>query len=192
MIYREYKTNNRFHKEFTEDADNGDIINISYYRDFDGTDYTNKRFSEDLVYTRNATTGVLEKIDHTETIWNDTIQITSRSFEEHFPAEKLGLILGKAAKVTISAGSITPMGSNIRIETEGSASTDDLETIVNVSQGAVLVIRAFSASNTVVLKDDIGNLKLNGDFNLTHIQDSITLINTGASWIELSRSNNKV
>ena len=75
--------------------------------------------------------------------------------------------------------------------TENSASTDDLNTILGGLEGDILEVTAFSGGNTVVLKDNVGNLRLQGDFSLDNNEDVILLeyISTGV-WIEVSRSNN--
>jgi hypothetical protein len=95
------------------------------------------------------------------------------------------------SSVTIASGVITVTGANAFIDTEGSASTDDLETINGGSSGDILICTAKSGSRTVVLKDGGGNLKLAGDFSLDTINDKIVLIkNSSGNWCELSRSNN--
>jgi len=94
---------------------------------------------------------------------------------------------------TIASGSIT-IGINdlIFVDTEGSAATDDLDTITAGGWGQRVLIKAASSSRTVVLKDGTGNLALAGDFSLTHGADTIELFyNKGnAVWQEISRSDN--
>lgn len=95
------------------------------------------------------------------------------------------------SSVTIASGVITVTGANAFIDTEGSASTDDLDTINGGSSGDILICTANNGSRTVVLKDGSGNLKLAGDFSLDTINDKIVLIkNSSGNWCELSRSNN--
>jgi microcystin-dependent protein len=68
--------------------------------------------------------------------------------------------LGRAPKttLTIATGSITPNRAVHRINTEGSASTDDLTNILstNVPDGYWLVIEALDPSRVVTIKDSAG------------------------------------
>lgn len=91
---------------------------------------------------------------------------------------------------TIVSGVITVTNSYHSVSTEGGAGTDDLDTINGGTTGQILILRAQSSSNDVVCKDGTGNLRLAGDFTLTHAQDRITLQYDGTNWIELSRSDN--
>jgi hypothetical protein len=105
---------------------------------------------------------------------------------------KFGLAFG-GSKV-IAAGAIAVGGySYYAVDTEASAATDDLTTITGGTfAGQRLVLRASNGSRDVVLKDATGNLRLAGDFTLTNGQDRIELEWDGATWIELSRSDNTV
>ena len=95
------------------------------------------------------------------------------------------------SSVTIASGAVTVTGANAVIDTEGSASTDDLVTINGGSSGDILICTANNGARTVVLKDGSGNLRLEGDFSLDSENDKIVLIkNSGGNWCELSRSNN--
>ena len=102
------------------------------------------------------------------------------------------LILGGESELTIATGVITITGSIHMVDTEGDASTDDLDTISGFADGGLLVLRAIDDTHTVVLKDGTGNLLLAGDFSLTHRADSIILGFTAAlnQWYEISRSDN--
>jgi hypothetical protein len=102
------------------------------------------------------------------------------------------LVAGGEEDYTISGGSITPMSGYIEVDTEGGAASDDLDTIVgtNVQDGSLLIVRAASSSRTVVAKDGTDNLRLNGDMTLDNGNDTLTLIWTGANWLELARSGN--
>lgn len=93
--------------------------------------------------------------------------------------------------LTISGGVITVTGSYHRVDTEGSAASDDLDTITAASEsGQILVIRPSNSARTVVMKDGTGNLFLAGDFSMDNNTDTITLISDGSNWIETSRSDN--
>jgi hypothetical protein len=93
---------------------------------------------------------------------------------------------------TIAAGAITVAAySYYNVDTEAAAATDDLDTISGgVYDGQMLMLRAANSARDVVLKDATGNLRLAGDFTLTHAQDRILLTFDGSAWVELSRSDN--
>jgi len=99
-------------------------------------------------------------------------------------------ILGDGDEVTIASGVITASKSYHEVDTESDASTDDLDTINGGSKGMYLVLTAANSARTVVVKDGTGNIQCSGDFSLTHINDTITLIYNGSNWLEISRSNN--
>ena len=94
--------------------------------------------------------------------------------------------------VTISSGAITVTSSYVRVLTEGSASSDDLDTINGGVAGQVLYLHQQLSTKDVTLKDGTGNLALAGDFAMSHALDMIHLIYSAADsvWIEVSRSNN--
>lgn len=96
---------------------------------------------------------------------------------------------------TIATGAVTVYGSTQRINTEGSAATDDLDTINAAGSRTYepdehLTLIAANDARTVVLKDGTGNLRLNGDFSLDNIEDRIVLSYDGTNWCEISRSDN--
>lgn len=93
---------------------------------------------------------------------------------------------------TISSDQIALVGNvgAIAVDTEGAAATDDLSTISGGIQNQILVVRTTSSARDVTLKDGVGNLRLAGDFTLTHTDDTIALTFVGGIWYELSRSDN--
>jgi hypothetical protein len=99
------------------------------------------------------------------------------------------------ASLTIASGVITIPNSSIGvcvIDTEGGAATDDLDTINGGFTGQVTVLTPASSARDVTVKDNTGNLRLNGDFVFAGVQDTLTLMckTDGGLWFELSRSNN--
>jgi hypothetical protein len=56
--------------------------------------------------------------------------------------------------------------------------------------GAILVLKQQSNDKDIKLIDNTGNLRLNGDFQMTTGNDTITLIYSGSHWFEISRSDN--
>lgn len=102
--------------------------------------------------------------------------------------------MGPRANYTIASGAITVTNSNLIVDTEGAAATDDLDTITltGVQDGDILKIRTASNARDVTLKDGTGNLELASDFLMDSTRDSVLLIwDSGFStWHELSRSSN--
>lgn len=99
---------------------------------------------------------------------------------------------GIAPAVTITEGAVTVWNQVHVVATEGGAATDDLDTIKGGYTGRVVTLVAVSNSNDVVLKDGTGNLRLNGNFTLTHSEDTITLMYVNGTWRELCRSDNAI
>lgn len=92
--------------------------------------------------------------------------------------------LGPEVNLTIDGGEITvPSGvSRIVIDTESSASTDDLNTINGCVDGQVLYCRAASSSRTVVFKHATGNILCGSDKSADNAADLMTLLfNTAIS-----------
>jgi hypothetical protein len=120
-------------------------------------------------------------------ITNDLIVEYARS------NHNISRLLTNPYTTTISTGAATVYGTTHRIDTEASAATDDLDTITgnrDYEPDEYLQLYANNSSRTVVLKDGTGNLRLNGDFSLTHAEDRIVLSYDGTNWCEISRSDN--
>lgn len=93
--------------------------------------------------------------------------------------------------VTIDGGIISINGSLQTVDTEGSAPTDDLDTINGGIKGRFLVLKQADNVRDVTVKDGTGNLFLDGDFTFGNTVSTLTLINLdGASWAEIARSSN--
>jgi len=101
------------------------------------------------------------------------------------------LNLGQTQNLTIASGVILPTASYAIIDTEGSASTDDLDTITGGRDGDILALRSTSTSRDITVKTATGNIRLDGmeDKTLGSISDSITLIKQGGLWCELGTIN---
>ena len=102
--------------------------------------------------------------------------------------------VGEATEKTIASGVITADKSHHLIDTENDDPTDDLDTINGASlvDGYILVLRPANSGRTVVVKDGTGNIFLAGsaDFSMDTTRDTILLLYSGSSWLELSRSDN--
>lgn len=83
---------------------------------------------------------------------------------------------------TIASGEITYSGAYMVIDTEGAASSDDLETINGGSDGDILILKMEDSSRNIVVKNGSGNI-LNSrspdDIILGRTRDSILLIYNG-------------
>ena len=88
------------------------------------------------------------------------------------------------SELTVASGAVTATGSFHRIDTEGDAGTDSLITINGGVDGQLLVLQSAGSARDTTLEDTGdagGNLFLNGDFTLSHAQDSITLLYSSAN-----------
>jgi carbonic anhydrase/acetyltransferase-like protein (isoleucine patch superfamily) len=97
---------------------------------------------------------------------------------------------GDNSELTIASNTITVTGGFHKVDTEGDAATDDLDTVNGGIIGQVLVLRSDDNTRDTTLTDGTGNLRLNGNFTLSNVTDTITLIYTGSVWLEVSRSDN--
>jgi len=103
------------------------------------------------------------------------------------------LITSSAIDLQISSGVITiPSSYSLaRISVESGLS-DDLDTINGGVDGQRIVLSAKNTLQTVVVKDNTGNIQCAGDFSLDSDMDTIELIYNAdnSKWVEISRSNN--
>lgn len=113
-----------------------------------------------------------------------TLQIENNIFSAAVPFSIRNL--------TIATGAITVFADWHWVDTEGAAATDDLDTINGGYEGRRILLFASNNGRDVVLKDGTGNLRLAGDFTLTHTEDCIELMFRGTTWVEVSRSDNTV
>jgi hypothetical protein len=97
------------------------------------------------------------------------------------------LSFGAPQNLTISGGAITIDQSYINVDTEGGASSDDLDTINGGFAGNVIVLKAANDAHTVVVKHGTGNILLSGgvDVALDTNVNKLMLLYDGSSWIEL-------
>jgi len=99
--------------------------------------------------------------------------------------------LSEGVELTIATGAVTSTKLFHRIDTEGDAASDDLDTINGGYEGQVLTIKPANGARTVVAKDGTGNLQLSGstDFSMDEAEDTLTMIKSGSSWLEVGRSD---
>lgn len=94
--------------------------------------------------------------------------------------------------LTIAAGAITPDRAFHRIDTEGAAATDNLDTIsqVNHPDGRILLLRLVDAARVVVVRHNQGGtgeilLDSGLDLELNSLDQLLALYRDGAVWREL-------
>tara|TARA_Y100000034_G_scaffold123582_1_gene170514 strand:- start:12 stop:398 length:387 start_codon:yes stop_codon:yes gene_type:complete len=100
------------------------------------------------------------------------------------------LILANRTELTISGGVVTVSRSYHEIDTEGNAANDNLDTINGGVQGMIVTFKTASSNRDINFMDGTGNISCNGNRQLNHYQDTITLIYDGAGWRELNFVDN--
>ena len=93
-----------------------------------------------------------------------------------------------ATELTIASGVITVTQNYHKVDTEGDAGTDDLDTITagtNVAAGFILFLRVESGARTVVLKNGTSgadNLDIGTDITLDETYKTYCLVYDGTNW----------
>lgn len=97
-----------------------------------------------------------------------------------------------AIDISGSAASRVKRRTRIKVGTEGTAATDDLDTINGGQDGDILIVSSFVDGQATTLKNNTGNLKIGADFTLATTADRILLMyDSGLSkWVQISRSTN--
>lgn len=96
---------------------------------------------------------------------------------------------GTAESVTIAAGVVSPTQTHVKVDTEASAASDDLDTINSGSgasyQGRIMYLRTASTSRVVTLKHATGNIRMaNGnDYRMDSADRFAFLVHNGSYWI---------
>ena len=92
--------------------------------------------------------------------------------------------LADSIELTIATGAITATQSLHQIDTEGDASTDDLDTINGGSEGRILDLNPISNVRDVVLKHGTGNIQIQdgSDITMGLFRQRVTLIFQGSNW----------
>lgn len=93
--------------------------------------------------------------------------------------------LGSASTLTLASDTVTVTKSFHLIDTEASASTDNLATINGGSAGDILVFAAANSSRDVVVKHGTGNIKIDSeaDVTLTTANMIIIAVYNGTNWL---------
>lgn len=99
--------------------------------------------------------------------------------------------VGSAVTHTIASGAITVTASHVRLDTEGAAATDDLDTINGGSEGDIIVLSTTISTRDVVVKDS-GSIRLAGsaDITLDHSDDRLMLMKVSTVWVQIAAFSN--
>lgn len=97
-------------------------------------------------------------------------------------------------KTVIASGVAAPRLATalVVVDTEGLASTDDLDTLVAGFIGQQVTLRSVTNSRVITVKDNTGNIQLAGsaDRVLDNTRDTVTLMFDGSSWNEMAFASN--
>jgi hypothetical protein len=92
--------------------------------------------------------------------------IEDGTYEYHNPLSRL--LPGADSEVTISSGEITVTQCYHRVDTEGDAASDDLDTISGLANdGELLILHPEADARTVVVKHGTGNIYVPGGSDIT-------------------------
>lgn len=103
-----------------------------------------------------------------------------------------GIFARRPYAVTLSGGAFSYQNGHTHyLVTSETGTSDDLTTIDNLEEGAIIVISAASG-HTITAKDGTGNLSLNTDRALDSVADKLLLMghDSVSAWCELSYSDN--
>ena len=98
-------------------------------------------------------------------------------------------------QVTIASGVVAidnPIRRIVRVDTEGSAASDDLDTINGGYIGQQIQVMSTNTSRDITCKDGTGNLRLSGDRVLSQPEDVLSIWYDGTVWYEMSFADNNV
>lgn len=92
-------------------------------------------------------------------------------------------LIGQTESLTISSGSVGVQKNFAIIDTQGSAASDDLDTINGYGEGRILFVRQSDAARVVTMKHGTGNLTFWGGADIVLSATKWTLlIGTAAGW----------
>jgi hypothetical protein len=104
-----------------------------------------------------------------------------------YPAANVKIQTLTLATDTITLDSDT---TQVAVDTEGAALTDNLITINGGVVGQEVTFYAADGTHDVVVTDNTGNIRSVGNFTLDTIEDSWRARFNGTNWCEIARSNN--
>lgn len=131
-------------------------------------DTTNKYLSSSLVAGDGITLTILNPAG------NETYEVKQN---------RAKLLPTAATTLTIATGAITVTQTNHKVDTEGAASTDDLDTISGGSEGQIIVLRQANSARAVVVKNGTGNIVISsGDYTMSDGKMQLALQYDGTNW----------
>ena len=103
------------------------------------------------------------------------------------------LRLATAASLTLASDIIVPTQNYNKVAVQSSTTDTCLSiTGTNVTDGFVLILVPNNTAHTITFTDTAtpaaGTLSLAGDFSMTGVGATLTLIYTGTDWLELART----
>ena len=109
-----------------------------------------------------------------------------------------GIMRSSPTDLTITTGQVTVTRNNHRIDTEASASTDDLDGMGGGAEGMQISLSTVDGARDITVRDATGSnqfdLSTAGNFTMDTIFDVLFVVyrSTGTSrvWLEVSRSSN--
>lgn len=108
------------------------------------------------------------------------------SFSSSVPVSFLGVAAYTKSTAIIASGEITVTTSYVQVDTEGSASSDDLDTINGGIEGSIVILENTDSLREVVVKAGTGNIDMSGDYILLYPREKLMLIYNGSQWNEIS------
>lgn len=152
-----------------------------------GTSLSNVYQESGFSYSAGKWHYILETLssDSTPRYWSFPVQFIDCTLT--LPETELTLDSNTNGQIAIDSGSIV----RHRVDTFDNQSTGDLSTIIGGVTGQITILRAQNASRTVVVKDNVDNIRLNADFSLDGTQDVLMLYTTSAgNHLQMSVANN--
>jgi len=100
---------------------------------------------------------------------------------------------GSLSTKIISSGVVSLDGpGRYALDTEDAAASDTLHTVSGLSDGDEVLLSLQNAARTVVVVDNVGNLKLQANFTLNAVEDVLRLVCDASNYLRESggRSSN--
>ena len=137
------------------------------------------RGTDNYVLTMNGSNQNWEAASAGVSLSGDNTWTGTNQFQDEVSISAGDCLTFELSTRTISSGAITGNGNSISVDTEASASSDDLNQADfsgSAVSGSVFYLKAFNDGRTVVVKDGIsgtGEFLGSGDFSLDNGQDVI-------------------
>lgn len=161
--------------------------------DIDGARVTDLQVATVDRYPSSDADTLVNGMAQAENYYTHSQPIDTNDLASDVPVASVSSLFDAAGTTkTISAGVITKGSAKItwhKVDTEGAAATDDLDTISGGAAGDILFLSTVDNARDVTLKDNTGNLRLTGDLLLNSASDFVGLFNDGTNWREIGFSD---